>query len=92
MTSMIKPEVKPGVRIVPLQRSAATSGRAVALASAAPAAAEPLLDTAPAGLSAKDAFCLGFAFSAVLLIFGGGAAASIDDGVPPQPQTGISAR
>ena len=91
MTSMIKPEVKPGERTVPLQRAAAKSGRAVALASAAPAA-EPLLDTAPTGLSAKDAFCLGVAFSAVLLVFGGGAAAAIDDGVPPQPQTGITAR
>ena len=89
MTSMIKPEVKPGVRTVPMQR--ANEKRALAVVPAA-ADAAPLLDTEPDRLSAKDLFCLGFAFSAALLLIGGGAAASIDDNVPPAPLTSVSGR
>lgn len=87
--SLIKSEVKPGLRTLPGQRSAEKSAPEPA---AAPAAAAPLLDTEPDRLSAKDLFCLGFAFSAALLLIGGGAAASIDDNVPPQPLTSVSGR
>lgn len=88
MTSMIKPGIKPGTHLVPTQRT----HRRNAPARAAAPAPEPLGAAEPARLSAKEAFCLGFAFSAALLLVGGGAAASIDDNVPPQPLSSFSAR
>lgn len=88
--NLIKSEVKPGLRTLPVQRS--NEKNAPEPAAAPAAAAAPLLDTEPDRLSAKDLFCLGFAFSAALLLIGGGAAASIDDNVPPQPLTSVSGR